>query len=1468
MKFKGSESPKIYILDYHNNPEEFMQEYPLSGQRGEFVTSLLGSFGLLDKVRVGNPEIQGKMIVEDDIVEKDPELIIGFGSHAVSDYINSRQKITELSGNIFDIKIKDKEYKLLILISPSYVLKKIDDSELSLRFSKDLYKAKQIIDGQYIDILKEKIVKSAHSFDEFKELYENNLKDINEIGYDIETNARPAMMRDSRIIGFSIGSKDFGIYVSIDSIDFHMSKDEEDKIWDYLINEIFEKKDKLIIHNTMYERPYTYYCKNYEISFEKAHDTLVMARLLKSPKETAGLKYQAQKYLFYPDWESDLGRYISGFRGLVERIGLGPKKFNDFYEKIRTNQINIFDETAVTSDSSFTSLASLDQEEILDIINCCKTVLVDIYSEDEIEELGRLIQEKVVETVDLGGVRDSTIPYNYVPDRVLSRYGAIDAIATADLKDYFFGIMDKESTKEVDLHKGYHNWLEHIYVAYIMERNGMYWNDDLAQRDRDFLSKQAYQCLKELLLSPCFDQFIIPVEEWRYRPIIFSDYLPMIPVSQGFEVIYSRDTNSYVLKKDGKRIQKGRINEIQIPNNFKNQYEKIVRELFYDEINSSKDFKDLKELYNPGSPTSSDIPRKIFVDEYLQMGGRINELHTLSISPSFEKIKDKIPYLDQKFLTTANYCCNVDLLKEQFGDNWAYNRKLFYEGFWNLYNSQKGFVTTPEIRRILDNKCPVEIESFDDNGVITIFDNLVVQGVDPDDSSTYNDKFKWLINFRIFKKAIKIISTYIDGSTGREAVTIVNKKDLDNGCHKTYRERFYAEGTARDGEGYLLMSKWGPNTAETGRWRSNFHTLPWTSPVKKYYESRFVGGCTCSPDYCLTGDTKIRLLDGRQISLEELYNSGETSFDVYSYDIDANKVVPGKAHDLRITKRTKEIYEIYLDNGSVIRCTDNHPFLSFDKEYIKARDLKIGQSLQPCNFREISHINNNLIKEDLIKETYVKIVLTGILVSPATWDNRLKELGLYVKGCIGNSLLNVKRVYGSFQNLVLEFKDQLPEAWTNEVLFRSDFEDKFGRIKSQTYKTYFNNFESLGLKVTEDSWNSCLDLLSNARSVDGKKVIDKCHKPYLSALKRVGLTFDDLKRYSRENHRVVDIKIISLSEEIPVYDLEVDQYHDFLICTGNDSGIFVHNSTMEVRTLAAISKDQNMLDLFARGEDFHTNTASSIFRKPKDEITPTERRFSKTGTFSILYGSTVESFANKYCQGDVSYAKQIYDGFYNAYPGAKHWMDERHKEVMRDHRISLNLSDRFIPIVPEGDNVGAINAMLRKSINYGIQGMSADITGCVIFDLQKYIEEHNLKSLVFMYVHDSIEVDIYPFEMLEFFQYLKVLLNEAPRRRMGLISEAEIALGKSLGDEIELTELIVSDDKASGILKLKGYKDEIDETVENWKKVYKTVEVSDEEYKDVYTSVNELFMLKKAYSFTVGTHRKKGTCTVKIDYYK
>ena len=1160
MDFKGVSHPDLYVIDFHQ--EDPGVEYPLSGPRGDFVVSLLGSYGLLGSTRFANMHEQGVDVVENDILSTSPRLIVGFGSNIISRYLETSRKITDVSGHLFDIKIKGQDFKLLVVVSPSYVLQRIDDSLVSLKFSQDLYKAFQYLNGEYVDILKEKEILSAHSFEEFKEIYETRFKNDLELAYDIETNARPPMMKGSRIIGFSVANKKSGVYASIDSLDFHMSKDDEDRIWDFTINEVFEKKSKLIIHNTMYERPYTLYCKNYEIRYEKAHDTLVMARLLKGSKEGAGLKYQAQKNLHYPDWETDLGIYISCIKDLISRIGLGPQKYVNIYNELKDDKYqSVFDiiSTEFYSDdkescSSYWKLVPDDQEEVSTILNKLNSVLVDLYTEDEIYQLGTLIKEKVIEAVEQGGILDDTIPYNWIPDRLLSKYGAVDSIATFDLKDYYFEVMDKESTDKVDLHKGYENWLEHMYVAYIMERNGMYWDDEVARKDRVFLADQATRCLRSMLKSPCFVPFIETHCAYRYKPIIFSDYLPAIPQSQGFEVQYDKFTDKCVVKVNGKRGRKDLINTIEIPTGFRDRYNKVLKDLFYEEVDRAKDYEELKEIYNPSSSTSSEIPHMILDTPELQMGGRVLALHTLSTSPEFETLKDKLPPIDQKFLEVADWCCDADKLKETYGTTWADTRKQLFRGFCDLYKGYRSQVTTPEIKAILCNKHPVVIESFDDGGIIDVYDNLVITGMDQDDPKTWTPQFEWMINFRLFKKSFKLISSYIDGSVGRQSVAVVSKKELQEGSHRVERKRKYEYPIGED-EGYLLMAKWSPNTAETGRWRSAQHTVPWGSQVKKYYSSRFVGGTTCCPDY----------------------------------------------------------------------------------------------------------------------------------------------------------------------------------------------------------------------------------------------------------------------------------------------------------------------SQMEVRTLAAISKDKNMLELFHSGKDFHTETAKKIYRK--DEVTTAERRFSKTATFSLLYGAMEESFAKNYCNGDLDYAKMVYGGFFEAYPEVKRWVDERHQEVQRDHRVSLELSNRFIPILPEGEGRGALNSMLRKAQNYPIQAQSADLTGCVIFDLQKYIEENNMKSLVFMYVHDSIEVDIYPYEMFKFISYLKVLLNESPMRRMGLPSKADVALGKSLGHEIELEELEVSEDMTEGTMVLKGYKDEIDETVENWKKAYAVVEVSEENYKEEFVSMSELFILRKAYTPTLGTHRHKGTCKVHIKYY-
>jgi len=528
MEFKGTNSPSVYIIDHHSHPEDIESGYPLSGTRGQFVCSLLGSMNLLQDSRFACWTEMSPSTVSEDIIRCDPKVIVGFGGELLKELVGTSRPITDVSGDIYKVNFGGKEYPYLAIMSPSYVLRRIDDQDTTLKFSQDLYKAFQVVSGEWRDIFAEKEVLSAHSFKEFVSIYERLLIDSPKISYDIETNARPPMTEGSRIIGFSIGKKEGGVYVSIDSLDFHMSKDEEDKIWSYLINEIFKKKKRLQIHNTMYERPYTLCCKGYEIKYEDADDTLVKARLLRSPKESAGLKYQAQKYMHYPDWETDLSNYIDGFKSTVNRIAFGPKKYVSIWDFINSggNILDVFDQDC------YNSLSDPDKKEVSDILNNMINPCRDPYEHD-LRWICGLISDKLVECVNNGGIQDSTIPYNWIPDRILSKYGAIDAISTADLDYYFDKVMDEESTDKVDLHKGYENWLEHMYVAYVMERNGLNWNEDLVRQDEKFLIKQSNRCLKEMLLSPVFEKYVIQSCEWMYKPLILSDYLPEIAESQG-----------------------------------------------------------------------------------------------------------------------------------------------------------------------------------------------------------------------------------------------------------------------------------------------------------------------------------------------------------------------------------------------------------------------------------------------------------------------------------------------------------------------------------------------------------------------------------------------------------------------------------------------------------------------------------------------------------------------------------------------------------------------------------------------------------------------------------------------------------------------------------------------------------------------------------------------------------------------
>ena len=96
---------------------------------------------------------------------------------------------------------------------------------------------------------------------------------------------------------------------------------------------------------------------------------------------------------------------------------------------------------------------------------------------------------------------------------------------------------------------------------------------------------------------------------------------------------------------------------------------------------------------------------------------------------------------------------------------------------------------------------------------------------------------------------------------------------------------------------------------------------------------------------CVSGDTKIYMLNGEIHTFEELYNYGIRTFGAYGVDPNTLKIISVIVHDLRIGQYTDKIYHIKLSNNTELKCTSNHPIMLHDGQYIKAEDIKESMML-------------------------------------------------------------------------------------------------------------------------------------------------------------------------------------------------------------------------------------------------------------------------------------------------------------------------------------------------------------------------------------------------------------------------------------------------------------------------------------------------------------------------------------------
>ena len=186
-------------------------------------------------------------------------------------------------------------------------------------------------------------------------------------------------------------------------------------------------------------------------------------------------------------------------------------------------------------------------------------------------------------------------------------------------------------------------------------------------------------------------------------------------------------------------------------------------------------------------------------------------------------------------------------------------------------------------------------------------------------------------------------------------------------------------------------------------------------------------------------------------------------------------------------------------------------------------------------------------------------------------------------------------------------------------------------------------------------------------------------------------------------------------------------------------------SQIELRVMAHLSQDPNMIEVFREGKDLHAATAANIYKKPIEEVTRDERTKSKRANFGIIYGITVFGLAERL---DIprDEAKMLIDGYFQTFPEVHDYM-EKSKEVARKQGYVTTLFGRrrYLPDINSANSVVRGFAE-RNAINAPIQGTAADIIKVAMIHIFQRFKAEGIRSKMILQVHDELNFSVYPDE--------------------------------------------------------------------------------------------------------------------------
>ncbi|MCG9971582.1 DNA polymerase I [Christiangramia crocea] len=217
-------------------------------------------------------------------------------------------------------------------------------------------------------------------------------------------------------------------------------------------------------------------------------------------------------------------------------------------------------------------------------------------------------------------------------------------------------------------------------------------------------------------------------------------------------------------------------------------------------------------------------------------------------------------------------------------------------------------------------------------------------------------------------------------------------------------------------------------------------------------------------------------------------------------------------------------------------------------------------------------------------------------------------------------------------------------------------------------------------------------------------------------------------------------------------------------------------SQIELRIIAALSKEENMIRAFKEGEDIHASTAAKVFNVPIEEVTREQRSNAKTVNFGIIYGVSAFGLSNQTSLSRRE-AKELIDTYYKTYPKLSNFIGEQ-VEFAREHGyVSTVLGRRRYLKDINSRNAVVRGAAERNAVNAPIQGSAADIIKLAMINIHKKLKEENYKSKMLLQVHDELVFDAHKEELEKVKTMIKSEMENAYKLEVPL--DVDLGVGEN-----------------------------------------------------------------------------------------